>query len=469
MIKNEEVMPLPFKIGKQQKFINRFLSVIRKPMEPAFIISIAFYTVLIMVVCGVVENEYKVWAVQVNGKTVAQVSNPAETRMLLRELAAEKSQKLEKPVDIAPGVKIVQVYPENNTRLQGNDLKNVLGKDLSFITTGAVLLVDHDVKLVLRDKEEANSLIAKLKEPYAGPNTNVSFEEDVSVKEMEVNFNELVDQRKGLEILQADCDKPQTHCIQEGDTLWNIASEADMSVEQLLALNPDLSSESLKVGEIVALNTVEPVVNVLATTKQTDIQQVAYAVEEIRDNSLYFGDEKVIQEGKMGQKAITYEITQRNGVMVDRKIIKEDTLEEPQNQIVAKGSKFLLASRAGGSSSLGWPKVGSLNSPFGMRSGRMHTGIDISGNTGDPVAASASGKVVRATWYSGYGKCVDIQHDEGVITRYGHLSEINVSSGEYVERGQLIGKVGTTGRVTGPHLHFEIIVNGEQKNPLDYL
>jgi murein DD-endopeptidase MepM/ murein hydrolase activator NlpD len=106
--------------------------------------------------------------------------------------------------------------------------------------------------------------------------------------------------------------------------------------------------------------------------------------------------------------------------------------------------------------------------PF-IRAYAMHTGLDIRGNTGEPVRATAAGKVVTAGWNGGYGKMVEIDHGNGITTRYGHLSGIDVSEGQTVRVGQLVGKIGSTGRSTGPHLHYETRVDGDAVDPHKFL
>ena len=112
---------------------------------------------------------------------------------------------------------------------------------------------------------------------------------------------------------------------------------------------------------------------------------------------------------------------------------------------------------------------GVLTSYFGPRWGRTHQGVDWGVSTGTTVFASSGGKVVSAGWNGGYGYSVLIQHPDGRQTRYAHLSKITVSAGEYVSQGERIGLSGNTGNSTGPHLHFEIIINGTAVNPLNYL
>ena len=123
------------------------------------------------------------------------------------------------------------------------------------------------------------------------------------------------------------------------------------------------------------------------------------------------------------------------------------------------------------------PVIGEVEftSGFGVRSdpflGRpaMHTGLDFRASTGDPVRATANGKVASSGWAGGYGRMVEVDHGNGLSTRYGHLSEINVKVGDTVKIGQVIGAVGSTGRSTGPHLHYETRIDGEAVDPQKFL
>jgi murein DD-endopeptidase MepM/ murein hydrolase activator NlpD len=123
------------------------------------------------------------------------------------------------------------------------------------------------------------------------------------------------------------------------------------------------------------------------------------------------------------------------------------------------------------------PVVGEVEftSGFGVRSdpflGRpaMHTGLDFRAATGDPIRATANGRVVSAAYAGGYGRMVEIDHGNGLSTRYGHMSAINVKVGDVIKIGQVIGLVGSTGRSTGPHLHYETRIDGEAVDPQKFL
>ena len=116
-----------------------------------------------------------------------------------------------------------------------------------------------------------------------------------------------------------------------------------------------------------------------------------------------------------------------------------------------------------------WPVQGPVTSPFGWRWGRMHEGIDIGVPYGTPIHAAASGTIIYCGWESGYGNLTVIDHGNGLATAYGHQSSIAVSCGQQVTQGELIGYVGSTGHSTGPHLHFEVRVNGNPVDPMGYL
>lgn len=123
-----------------------------------------------------------------------------------------------------------------------------------------------------------------------------------------------------------------------------------------------------------------------------------------------------------------------------------------------------------------WAHLGKINNefgfrrnPFGGRTYEFHPGMDIDGERGDLVVAPANGTVIKAGWTGGYGNMIEIDHGNGLTTRYGHLSKIEVADGDTITRGQLIGYIGSTGRSTGPHLHFELRLNDKSINPRHFL
>lgn len=115
------------------------------------------------------------------------------------------------------------------------------------------------------------------------------------------------------------------------------------------------------------------------------------------------------------------------------------------------------------------PGAGRLTSSYGRRWGRLHAGIDLASGVGSPIRAVTNATVLSAGWEGGYGRCIRLVHSDGTVTVYGHLSAIKVSKGERVAAGERIGLEGNTGQSTGPHLHFEVRINGTPVNPVTWL
>ncbi len=146
-----------------------------------------------------------------------------------------------------------------------------------------------------------------------------------------------------------------------------------------------------------------------------------------------------------------------------------EALIERRQEEARAAQEAAATTGAASSSGFAWPMCAPVTSEYGPRWGRMHRGIDQGASTGTPVGASKAGTVIFVDWQGGYGRLVLIDHHDGVVTAYAHLSSFAVSSGSSVSQGQTIGAVGSTGNSTGPHLHFETRVNGRAVNPRQYL
>lgn len=133
---------------------------------------------------------------------------------------------------------------------------------------------------------------------------------------------------------------------------------------------------------------------------------------------------------------------------------------------------FIFSGMPGSTMPSIWPAVGDVSSPYGLRWGGsdFHPGMDIANDYGTPIVATADGTVEEAGWNTGgYGNLVDVDHGNGYKTRYAHCQQVVVSPGQYVHKGQVIAYMGSTGYSTGPHVHYEIFINGQRVNPVGYL
>lgn len=259
-----------------------------------------------------------------------------------------------------------------------------------------------------------------------------------------------------------------TYQIQKGESLSVIAEKQQVPLSVLIDANPGLKPERLQIGQEIKLVKPSYHVNIRTTYIHELQEEIPVPVKEIKDNSLGWSKAVVREEGEKGLKEATYLLVKENNLLINQELLEEKVLKEPQPRVIAKGERYLVVSR--GDTKYAWPSsVRTISSPFGPRWGGFHTGVDLGTKTGTPIAATASGVVTSAGWAGGYGKQVIIDHGGGVKSAYAHLSTILVGNGQRVEQGEIIGKSGATGNVTGAHLHFEIIVGGQFKNPLNYI
>jgi len=424
----------------------------------------------VLLVSSLVLLSYRSCAVLVDGNVVALATSRQEATRVLAQLVDQKRQHDGLEVTINQDLKLNGIWDFNRQGLAGEQLKEQLMGSLVYQSNGVGIAVEGQVVAALSDEVAAKQVLAALKDRYTvNEVARVSFAESVELVDVVVPESDLMDFDTTFEYILTGGEEVQTYTLREGDNLWDLAVKAGVTMEELEAANPGVKHDRLQIGQVVNMSMNSPLINVVASYEKTVTEEIPYRVQEKQDNSLYLGERKVVEPGRLGEKEVIYRLVYRNGLEIDREVVAEKVNQPAEPRIVAKGNRMLVASRSSGNSLLGWPAAGGIVSAYGPRGGRMHTGIDIAGNTGAPVVASEAGRVVSASYQGGYGLMVVISHGGGVHTRYAHLSSAAVKSGQQVEKGQLIGRVGSTGNSTGPHLHFEVLINGQHKNPVTYL
>ena len=207
------------------------------------------------------------------------------------------------------------------------------------------------------------------------------------------------------------------------------------------------------------------------TRRETYMANVQFGTTYQDNNKKPIGDTSTISAGIYGQDEVVADVTYIDGVRVGETVLSRTRLKDPVNQVIARGTQTIDDYFASTGGRFIWPAdggyfYGSLGSYGG------HTGMDIACPLGTTVRASKAGTVTTALnygWNYGYGKTVVINHGYGQITRYAHMSNVIVTVGQYVKQGQVIGYSGSTGNSTGPHLHFEIRIDGAIKAPENYI
>lgn len=293
---------------------------------------------------------------------------------------------------------------------------------------------------------------------------DIDFEENVEIVESYVEPAQITPVSEAVDLVTKDKEKNKIYEVVSGDSLSVIAQKYETSVSNIVDMNENLESEEsiLQIGDELVVMVPEPELSLIVQ------EEVAYNedyIEETQyiDNDSWYTTEKVTkQEGTVGNRDVVAVVTYRNGRETDREIVQQNVLVPSQPTIIERGTKTpptYVKPISGGR----------FTSGFKFRWGRWHKGIDWACPTGTAVKASCAGVVTSAGWSSGYGYCVRIKHPDGRETRYAHLSKILVKTGQSVKQGEKIALSGNTGRSTGPHVHFEILINGTQVDPFKHL
>lgn len=431
-------------------------------------VSLIFATVLIQ--ANMNDQSSTIYKISYKSNQVGFIEDKAVLGQVINNIQARLEYELNASILIDDIVNVLPVYKDEQVIMTEQELEdklfNVLlyNKDDFFIEAN-VLSINEDTKVVVKDKETADSVLEDVKNNYLNESSNVENIEFVDSVDDDLVFVEttsVVEKEQAVEQLKSSKDEKVTYTIKSGDTLYEIALNNDMSLSDLLKINPELEQNSLiHIGQELNLMVPKPVLSVKVQEKLTYQEDIKAPVEYKKDNTQYKSYSKVIQEGVAGVKEITSNVTYVNGLESEREIISEKVVKEPVKKIVAVGTRTLPV--------FGMPVYGMITSPFGSRWGSFHTGIDIGVRTGTRVKASESGTVIFSGWSGGYGYLVKISHDNGYTTYYAHNSRLYVKKGQSVSKGDVIAASGSTGNSTGPHVHFEIRKNGVPQNPTKYL
>lgn len=420
--------------------------------------------------------------VAVDGRVIGLASDAASVDAALRALAQAAERQHGLPVQIAnpPDVIAVRV-PREQPLLDVAGLVAALRPVVRFASDAVAIRVNGRDVVYLPSRDDAQAVLDAIRERFRPrPADGQSVK---SVKVQEISFVERVDlvpvrvapARVGtvdeaVRRLLWGGQQVRTYRVRPGESLWTIARRTGLPVRTLLAANPRLDPERLQQGQVIRLVAPQPYLRVRTVEERVLNDPIPFTTRTVYDASLPAGQQRVRQEGVPGRLETVDRVVRVNGVAVSRTVLRRTVVQAPQERVVVRGTRrpTLVAFGFGGGF-FRWPLRGLLTSYFGWRDGGFHTGIDIAAPPGTPVYAAASGRVVQAGWDGSYGRTVTIDHGGGRQTRYAHLSRIWVGVGEYVNAGEGIGAVGCSGRCTGPHLHFEILIGGRPVNPLRYL
>ena len=258
--------------------------------------------------------------------------------------------------------------------------------------------------------------------------------------------------------------------VVKGDTLSEIAIKVNIPMDKIVEMNDSLDNinSTLQIGQQLLITVPEPELSVTRVEQSYYEESYDEEVEIIDVDTRYTTQTEVLVEPHAGFRKVVANVSFVNDKEVSREILKEEVVMKAVAKVMKRGTKT--------PPTYIWPVSGGhQTSPFGRRSAPKkgastnHLGVDWAVPTGTTVKASSGGTVTKAGWGGSYGYVIYIDHEDGRQTRYAHLSKVQVSVGQKVKQGDRIGLSGSTGVSTGPHLHFEMRINGTPVNPRSYV
>ena len=349
-----------------------------------------------------------------------------------------------------------------------------LSEELGVVEYGYTLYVDDEPIAATTFSGALEELLDQMTRSYVSENTVESyFKENVEIREGYVDAALVKNLGTIAEILNETKAGEVTYTVEAGDSYYYIAGLYDMTLDELMDMNPGYDVDLLRVDDVLTISNAVPYLTVVNVERQRYVTDVAFDVEYEDDNSMYQGDYKVLSPGEYGKADVTVNATYVNGKEVDRETVASVTLLEPVTEVQARGTIPRPSWFPTGS--FRWPCYGTLTSYFGYRNAPTkgastnHGAIDIANSYGTPIYASDGGTVTVAGWQGGLGYAVTIDHGNGFQTIYGHNQSLLVKAGDHVYKGQQIARMGSTGISTGSHCHFAIKYYGTYVDPLNYL
>ncbi len=299
----------------------------------------------------------------------------------------------------------------------------------------------------------------------------IGFSEEVEVVEAYILEEELTPLEEAVQLLTQEQETQQIYEVQSGDTLSEISIAVGIPMETIVEMNGHILesvNSTLGIGDELIITVPEPELSVIWTSREHYEETYEEDIIYIPNDEWYTTKMVTLQEPSAGFREVIADVTYENEDEIGREVVKEEIIMEAVPKIVERGTivpPTYVKPISGGRLSSGF---GRRRAPTAGAS-TYHKGVDWATPVGTPVYASSGGTVVKAGWGSGYGYVVYINHPDGRQTRYAHLSKVLVSVGQTVSQGDKIALSGNTGVSSGPHVHFEMLINGSQVNPISYL
>ena len=448
------------------------------PRMAMYILPVLALAGMVTVVQNTIRQPYAL-EVQVNGQTVGYVANE-DVFNSAKEAVQERINYAGTDENTKWTVEPTYTISVAHSVLDENEMANAILKSSSDqISEGTALYLDGELTAVCSDGTALQSYLSSLLEPYEDPkdpNVTVGFNKEVTL-ENGIYFNESFQQENDVEsMLSGVQQQEKIYTVQTGDTLWSIAQKNDLTFRELCELNTNFKGAALtetsniQAGDELIVTKQEATLEVRITKIETWQEEIPYTSETTKSNEYNVGTKKTTQAGENGIRSVTAQrVYDTNGTQLSQQILSTEVIKEPVTEKIVVGTKKQAkTSYITGSGQFIWPVPGYRNCSRWY--GGSHKGVDICAAAGTPIYASAGGTVTKAGYNragagTGYGYSIIINHGNGYTTVYAHCLSLVVHAGQTVKQGQLIGHVGSTGRSSGNHCHFEIRRNGSYIAP----
>lgn len=434
-------------------------------------VSIVFLICIIKYGSGL---EYGI-SVEYNGKEIGIIHEESEFDTAEKEVRKRIVNSGSDEDFIIPVTLSLRIISDSDKPLTYAQLaNNILSSSGEELAEAYGIYIDGEFIGAVKDKEPVqDALNDKLLTYNAGSNVrDVSYQNKIEYVKGIYLTESIMTEKEACKMLTSSKSKKGVYIAKTDDSPAIICQKYNMDLEEFETLNPHIKS-TLRAGQMINVMEQESFLPIQYVRELNVTDFLDYETIEIETSSLNVGKKARLVKGEKGEKVSRVEITYVNGIEYSRKVLSSKVTKQPVVEQIGVGTfsarPYSSDTILTGTGEFSWPVDGGWISDTFI-SDRNHCGLDIAADMGTEIYASGTGVVVSAGWNpGGYGYVVMIDHLDGHQTVYAHMSEVLIEENQVVARGQLIGKVGSTGDSTGPHCHFEVRYMGICYDPASYL
>ena len=468
--RNEELAEKTTQIVKRSNFKLRLAREYAELNKAKLLVRLVFFLIVATVIAAGVSH-VSAYEYSYNGRVLGVVKNQEDVLKLLDVVTEQLTKEYNAEVKIDKNLDIV--FDRVISLNREIDVSEEVLKKLTYMQDMKAkaygIYVNENREVIVSSKETANQVLDSVKTRYINNSgsseyESVGFAEYIEIKEVQTKLGRIQNSGDALKKILTGAVQTKVHIVEPGDTFSGVAKENGIKSAILQEANRGVNPERLSIGQEIVLTQAVPLITVQTVEVATYMEPIPFEKTTENSDNMYKDEQSVKVRGVIGEKEVVARVIKNNGIEVSKTELKATVIEEPVKEVLVVGTKALPSLQ--GSGTYIYPVVGARLS---QRYSSSHRAIDLAISTGSKVRASDGGTVIYAGYSGSYGYVIRINHGGNRVTLYAHCSRLLVRVGEKVYQGQHIANSGSTGRSTGPHVHFEVIINGVQKNPLNYI